>query len=277
MERTVVLTGASDGIGAAAARLLHARGARVVVVGRSAAKTAALAADLGVPHHVADYSRLEDVRRLAAELLERYPRIDVLAHNAGGIMSARELTADGFEKTFQVNHLAPFLLNHLLLGRLVESRATVVATSSAGARLFGHLDLTDLDNHRSYSPRKAYGDAKLANILFARELQRRHGGDGVNAASFHPGVVATSFAGESSSAMRLMYTTPLRRFLLTPERGADTLVWLAEGTPGVDWVGGEFYTRRTVSRTNPQAADAELARGLWDASEQMLGLATRTA
>ena len=148
-ERTIVITGASDGIGAAAARALAASGDRVVIVGRSPQKTEAIAAELGADHFIADFTRLADVRALAAELLRRYPRIDVLANNAGGIMGARELTADGHEKTLQVNHLAPFLLTTLLMDRLIESRASVINTSSAANR-FGRLNLDDLGNARKY-------------------------------------------------------------------------------------------------------------------------------
>lgn len=264
-ERTIVITGASDGIGAAAARALAASGDRVVIVGRSPQKTEAIAAELGADHFIADFTRLADVRALAAELLRRYPRIDVLANNAGGIMGARELTADGHEKTLQVNHLAPFLLTTLLMDRLIESRASVINTSSAANR-FGRLNLDDLGNARKYSPNKAYGDAKLANILFTRELHRRYSGRGLVTAAFHPGVVATSFSTGSTSIMRLVYQTFLKRMLISPEKGADTLVWLASTTAGVDWQSGEFYEKRRVQTANSQAADAGLATALWERS-----------
>lgn len=272
-QRTIVITGASDGIGAAAARALTAAGDRVVVVGRSAAKTRAVADELGAPHHLADFSRLDEVRDLATELREAYPRIDVLVNNAGGVMGRRRTTVDGFEQTLQVNHLAPFLLTRLLLDRLTHDRATVVTTSSAAARLWGDLDLDDLGNERRYSPNKAYGDSKLMNILFTHELQRRHGGDGISAASFHPGTVATNFAADSTSPMRLLYRTPLRHLLLTsPEQGADTLVWLATATPGTDWPLGEFFEKRRPARTHAQADDEALAAGLWERSAQMVGV-----
>ncbi|MCR6688742.1 SDR family NAD(P)-dependent oxidoreductase [Cellulomonas sp.] len=273
--RTVVLTGASDGVGAAAARLLAAAGERVVLVGRSPAKTRALADELGAPAHVADFAELAQVRRLADELREAYPRIDVLANNAGGIMGARHVTADGFEATFQVNHLAPFLLTHLLLPRLLESHAVVVQTSSVAARRFGHLDLDDLQNERRYTPNAAYGDAKLANILFTAELQRRHGGpDGLAAVAFHPGMIATSFAAGSTSWFRYVYRTPLSRLVLeAPVRGGERLVRLACGTPGRDWEPGAYYERDVRVPGPPEAADPALAAALWDASAALLGLA----
>lgn len=274
MSRVIVITGASDGIGAAGSRQLVADGHTVVVVGRSQEKTAALARELGTDSFVADFARLDDVRTLAAALRERYPRIDVLVNNAGGIFGDRSRTVDGFEKTLQVDHLAPFLLTNLLMDTLVASGASVITTSSIAARLFGHIDLDDLENDRRYSANKAYGDAKLANVLFTQELARRFGGQGISAAAFHPGVVRTNFASDTSSVMRFVYRTPLSRLagFVTPEQGADQLVWLAEGTAGRDWVSGEYYERRRVAKTNPQARDAALASALWDVSAAMVEL-----
>lgn len=273
-ERTIVITGASDGIGAAAARVLAATGDHVVIVGRSPQKTAAVAAELGVASYVADFARLDEVRELAATLLAEHPRIDVLANNAGGIMGDRTETIDGHEKTFQVNHLAPFLLTTLLLDRLVDSQARVITTSSVANRLFGHLEIDDLDARTGYRPNKAYGDAKLANILFTRELSRRYSPAGISAASFHPGGVATNFAADSTSPMRIVYTSVLKRLLISPEKGADTLVWLATSEPGSQWVSGEYYEKRKIAKANAQASDADLARELWDRSAAMVALAS---
>ncbi len=272
--KTIVLTGASDGIGAAAARRLVADGHTVAVVGRSAEKTVALARELGAECFVADFARLTDVRSLADALQSAYPRIDVLVNNAGGIFGDQTRTVDGFEKTLQVNHLAPFLLTHLLLDVLIASGASIVNTASVAARLFGNIDLADLNNETKYSANKAYGDAKLANILFAKELDRRFGDRGITAVAFHPGVVRTSFASDTTSLMRFLYRTPLARLagFLTPEQGAEPLVWLAEGTPGRDWVSGEYYKKKKVAATNPQAADAQLAADLWVRSAEMVGL-----
>ncbi|TQL47072.1 short-subunit dehydrogenase [Homoserinimonas aerilata] len=273
--KTIIITGASDGIGAAAARQLHSDGHSVVIVGRSPEKTKRIADELGAPFHIADFARLSEVRQLADALAAAHPHIDVLANNAGGIFGSRERTEDGHEKTMQINHLAPFLLTNLLMPTLLASRASVINTSSAAARLFARLDVDDLDNERRFTINKAYGDAKLANILFARELDRRFGDEGLSAAAFHPGVVATSFASDTTSFMRIAYRTPLRHLmrLLTPEQGASGLVALAEGAPGVDWVSGEFYENQHIARTNPQAYDAELARRLWEVSAAAVGLA----
>lgn len=268
-QRTIVITGASDGIGAAAARNLASAGERIVVVGRSPEKTAAVGAELGVDYFVCDFAELAQVRELAVALRERYPRIDVLVNNAGGIMRGHELTVDGHEKTLQINHLAPFLLTTELLDLLTASRATIINTSSA-ANGFGRLDLADLNSERSYSTNRAYGTAKLANILFTAELQNRHGKDGIAAAAFHPGIVATNFAAESTSWFRHAYKTVLNRFLLSAEQGADTLVWLAASTPGRDWVPGAFYIKRALAKANSQAYNAGLARELWDHSLELV-------
>ena len=272
-ERTIVITGASDGIGAAAARTLHSLGNRVVVVGRSPEKTAAVAKEIGADHLLADFARLDDVRTLAATLLERYPRIDVLVNNAGGIMGRREETVDGHEKTLQVNHLAPFLLTNLLMERLVDTGATVINTSSVANSIFAHFDIDDLEARRKYSPNRAYGNAKLANILFTRELDARYRARGISTAAFHPGGVATSFASESTSMMRVMYRTVLNRFLISPEQGAQTLVWLATATPGQDWQPGKYYYKCKISTANKDAYDAALSARLWEESSRMVGLA----
>ena len=268
-QRTIVITGASDGIGASAARTFAAAGERVVVVGRSAEKTERIATEIGADYFIADFAELAQVRQLAAQLKEKYPRIDVLANNAGGIMGKRELTVDGHEKTFQINHLAPFLLTTELMDVLTASKATVINTSSA-ANGFGKLDLNDLDSAQDYSTNRAYGTGKLSNILFTSELNHRYGVEGITTAAFHPGVVATNFASESTSHMRHAYKTFLNRFLLSPERGADTLVWLATAKPGYDWVSGAYYAKRALAKANKQAYDAELARELWDRSEALV-------
>jgi NAD(P)-dependent dehydrogenase (short-subunit alcohol dehydrogenase family) len=272
MPKTIVITGASDGIGAAAARRLHADGHRVVVVGRSSQKTEAVAGELGADSYVADFAVLDEVRRLAAELDAAYPTIDVLANNAGGIFGDRAKTVDGFEKTFQVNHLAPFLLTKLLIEKLIASKASVIQTSSVGARLLGKLEMGDLEHDEDFTPQRAYGTAKLENILFTVELDRRYGAHGIAAAAFHPGGVATNFAAESDSWMRHVYKNPIGRlFMASPEKGAEQLVWLAESRPGEDWQSGLYYEKgKPAKRTNPQALDPELAVWLWERSEELL-------
>ena len=272
--KTIVITGASDGIGAAAARKLKASGHQVVVVGRSLQKTRAVANEINAPFLAADFADLSEVRKLATLLIAQYPQIDVLANNAGGIFGTRDKTADGFEKTFQVDYLAPFLLTHLLHQRLISSKATVINTASLAARLWGKINLQDLNNDANYKPRKAYGDAKLANILFTRELQRRFGDQGISSVAFHPGTVASNFASESTSWIRFAYHSPIKHLpgLITPEKGARQLVWLAESEPKTDWQPGEYYEKGKIGKTNRQALDSDFARELWDISAAMLGI-----
>lgn len=272
--RTILLTGASDGIGAAAARQLAAKGHRLLLVGRSAGKTAAVAREIGAPHFVADYARLDDVRRLAAEVRGATDRIDVLANNAGAILGRRTLTVDGNEATLQVNHLAPFLLTQLLLPLLQGGEGIVVNTASSAARRLARFDIDDLQGERSFSPNRAYGNAKLANILHARGLQSRYGDAGISAVAFDPGNVRTGFARGSTSILRLVYRTPLARLvLISAEQGGTNLTSFADGSPGTTWLPGTFYTERypaTPEQTNPLVRADALVDLLWERSEALV-------
>lgn len=275
MRKTIVITGASDGIGVAGARRLLGAGHEVVLVGRSPEKTESVAKELDADFFVSDFAVLDQVRSLATAIDDRYPVVDVLINNAGGIFGERSVTVDGFERTLQVNHLAPFLLTNALLPKLVASRATVVNTSSVAARLFGRLDTDDLNNDKNFTARRAYGNAKLANILFTRELAKRFGESGLNAVAFHPGNVATNFAAGAKGPMKFLYQTRLGRKiggLITPEEGASNMVWLATSEPGTDWVSGEYYEKSVEATTNKQADDAALANWLWQRSAAFVGL-----
>jgi NAD(P)-dependent dehydrogenase (short-subunit alcohol dehydrogenase family) len=270
--RTIVITGASDGIGAAAARTLSAAGERVVLVGRDAVKTSRLAVELDAHAFTADFTDLAQVRKLAGQLRAVCSRIDVLVNNAGAIMPGFERTADGHEKTFQVNHLAPFLLTNLLMDVLQASAATVITTASTAAAL-GHLDLDDLDNVRGFDTKKAYATSKLGNILFTSELHRRYAGRGIRAVAFHPGNVASNFASGTTSNWRFVYGTPLRHFaLISPDKGARTLLWLVNGTPGTTWTPGLFYAKNKPQTPSPQAGDDALAVILWNRSAELAGI-----
>lgn len=270
--KTIVITGASDGVGAAAARRLAKDGHHVVPVGRSLEKTAAVAEGIGSEYFTADFADLGQVRSLASDLLQRYPRIDVLANNAGAIFGKeRQVTADGHEMTFQVNYLAPFLLTRLLTNRIIDSRGTVINTSSAANRLFAKLDITDLEEERDYTPQRAYGNSKLEQILFTEEFDRRYRAAGATSTAFHPGVIGSSFSSAEGSAMRSVYTSFLGRFVLqSPEKGAQTLVFLAEGTPGADYPTGKYFVRSKPARANKLAGDHLLALDLWNRSVAML-------
>ncbi|BBY38356.1 retinol dehydrogenase [Mycobacterium mantenii] len=261
----MVITGASDGIGAAAARRLSRGGDNVVLVGRSESKTAAVAAELDADYFVADFADLSQVRALADKLRSEYPRIDVLGNNAGGVFSKLRRTADGHEITLQVNYLAPFLLTSLLLDVLVSSRATVVNTSSSSQRLLRNVKLADFDTTDRRRPSAAYAVAKLANILFTKELHRRFCADGLSAAVVHPGFVNTNIGHSSGSwFLTTMQRTPVSRMIKTADHGADQLVWLATSLPGVDWAPGEYYAKGKVAKANRAAYDPVLARELWD-------------
>ncbi|HRL48281.1 MAG TPA: SDR family NAD(P)-dependent oxidoreductase [Propioniciclava sp.] len=272
--QTIVITGASDGIGAVAARELAAAGHHVVMVGRSPEKTYAVARAAGIADvHLADFSRLDEVRRLADEVRERYPRIDVLANNAGGIFTGPTRTDDGFEKTFQVNHLAPFLLTHHLIDRLLDSRALVVNTASIAARMFSALDLDDLNTWTRFTPNRAYGNAKLAGILFARGLTTHYAARGLTAISFHPGVVATSFASDTTSPLRWLYHTVMKGFLVSPEQGGENLRRFLDPAHRDDWRSGTYYDPAgRQSRTTPVAGDLRVIDEHWRRSSAMLGL-----
>ncbi|MFD9741550.1 SDR family NAD(P)-dependent oxidoreductase [Umezawaea sp. NPDC059074] len=273
MPKTIVITGSSDGIGAAAARQLAGRGHTVVVVGRSPDKTAAVAREIGGDHFVADFARFADVRALAAALGAKYPRIDVLANNAGGVFGDPGKTVDGFEKTVQVNHLSPFLLTNLLMDTLLAARASVIQTSSAGARMVRSLDVDDLDNDRNFSAGKAYSASKLENILFTRELHTRYHDRGLSAAAFHPGGVATNFADDSTAWLRPLYRNPvISRLLTSADKAARQLVWLAEGQPGVDWQSGQYYEKYRPRKTRPLPDQDHVTRRLWDRSAEVTGL-----
>lgn len=261
-----MITGGSSGIGAAAARRLRQLDARVVITGRSG-ETKKLAAELGCDACLVDYARFSDVRSFAGQLLEKYPKIDVLVNNVGGIIASRRTTEDGHEMTLQVNHLSGFLLTQLLRERLEASAAVVINTSSM-ANTLGRINFNDLESAQGYNAMRAYGAAKLMNILHAMEISRRF--KGVQAASFHPGVVTTGFAREGGGLVRWLYEGPLKKlFMISPEKGADTLLWLIAGQPGRDWAPGGYYYKRRPGHKNGQA-NAAVAEKLWEASEGML-------
>lgn len=270
--QTIVITGASDGVGAATARALHARGATVVIVGRSPQKTKSVAGELHADYYIADFAQLDDVRALAAKLLKNYPKIDVLINNAGLLWNKRTTTVDGHEMTFQVNHLAPFLLTNLLKQRLIDSKTRIINTSSKGNNFKrARVELDDLEHARTYDALGAYTTSKLENIMFTKELARRWGKYGVSAVTFHPGDVASSFGAKGTPAVRLFMKSPLRRLLLiTPEEAADTPTWLASTTPEVDWQSGKYYVKRKAAPYNPQADDQAVCEALWDASAKLV-------
>ena len=268
-SKTIVITGASDGIGAAAARRLRESGEHVVVVGRSQSKTIAVAEELAADYFVADFADLSQVRALAEKIRSEYPRIDVLANNAGGMSRQIEMTADGLEKTYQVNYLAPFLLTTQLIDVLVESRATILNTTSSSQRLLPRVCIADLERTAQRRPGIAYALTKLAIVLFTKELHRRYNGEGISAATFHPGYVSSNFGEASGSRILgfMQHRVPItQRFTATVDQGAEQLVWLASSAPGLDWTSGEYYSKHKIAKPNRVASDPHLARELWERS-----------
>jgi NAD(P)-dependent dehydrogenase (short-subunit alcohol dehydrogenase family) len=267
----VVLTGATRGIGRAAAIELARQGAEVAVVGRDEARVGAVAeeareaGDAEVHEHVADMTLTAEVRRLAAELRENYEHIDVLANNAGALFASREVTEEGFERTFALNHLAPFLLTHLLRERLRGGR---VVTTASDAHHSGRLNLDDLQSERSYSAMRVYGTTKLCNILFTRELARR--ASELHANCFHPGTVRTGFGKNENGVWKILVTIA-SPFMRSPERGAASLVWLALSDEGGN-LNGQYVQDEKVAQPSRAAQDDDLARALWERSAELVGL-----
>jgi len=268
----VLLTGATRGIGQAAAVALASEGAEVALVGRDADRVAAVADEAraagggaAVHEHVADLMLMSEVRRLAEEVRTAYERIDVLANNAGALFASRKETSEGLERTFALNHLAPFLLTNLLRDRLNGGR---VVTTASDAHKGGRLDLDDLQSHKGYAAMRVYGTSKLCNILFTRELARR--APELHANCFHPGVVRTGF-GKNENGIWKLATTVAGPFFRSPVRGARSLVWLALSQEAAGLT-GEYVQDEKVLAPSAQAQDPILAQGLWEHSEQLTGL-----
>lgn len=279
-EKTVIVTGASSGIGKAAAEQLKAKGANVVIIGRDPERTKAVGEALNAPYYTADFTDLAQVRELGEKLHAAYPHIDVLINNAGGIYrDKREVTVDGNERTFQTCHLAHFLLTNILLDTLIESKASIINTSSVGAAGLSKLDIHDLNLEKKYANTIAYGNAKLEVTLFAKEFNRRYGKLGVSMASFHPGNVMTNFASEADGFIHSLYKSAIKSgftrkifSMIGPDEGADTLVWLASTEPGKDWQPGNYYYKRKIAKTHKLADDPATAKSLWEQSEKLCGV-----
>jgi retinol dehydrogenase 14 len=278
--RTVLITGASSGIGLEASVKLASMGAALVLVARDRARGEATVAAVqqrsGSPNVSlmrCDFGSLSDVRALAAEVIATCPRLDVLVNNAGTVVARRELTEDGFERTFAVNHLAPFLLTNLLLDLLRRSTPARVVVVASAAHRGAALPFDNLQfEHGGYRLMRAYSRSKLANVLFTRELARRLAGTGVTANCLHPGAVATNIWSHASR-----YVQPLlavaKLFMITPEQGADTIVYLA-ANPAVEGQTGGYYERNR--RVSPSAIgqDDAAAKELWTRSAALVGLET---
>ncbi len=273
-EKTCLVTGANSGVGRAAAKALAASGAAVIMVCRNRDKGEAARAEIvketraeNVDLMIADLSDLKRIRRLAADVKAKYPRLHALVNNAGAYYDKRTITADGYEATFATNHLGYFLLTAELLDLLKSSAPARVVNVASEAHRRAHIDFDDLNLQNGYSGWKAYGQSKLANVLFTYELARRLEGTGVTANCMHPGVVGTNLfnhvGGLAGKIVRLF--TP---FMRTPEKGADTVIWLAS-SPEVEGITGKYFVDRKEQTTNPESYDRAVAARLWEVSERM--------
>ena len=275
--KTCIVTGASAGIGQAIAQGLAARGAHVVLVCRSRARAEATqlamrtaTGNAAIDVALADLSSQAAIRHLAQELLWRYPRIHALINNAGVVNMARTVTVDGIETVFAVNHLAYFLLTQLLLPRLVESAPARIVNVASDAHHWDTLDFDDLQNHRRYRGLKVYGQSKLCNLLFTRELARRIAGTGVTVNSLHPGGVATGL-GSNNGWWAVLIAKMLKPFLRTADQGADTAIYLT-AAPEVANVSGRYFYNRREHRPSRAVLDDEVALRLWQISEQLTAI-----
>jgi retinol dehydrogenase-12 len=272
--KVCLLTGATRGIGRAAADALAETGLTLVLVGRDRLRVeetvravASMAGAGPVEGLVADLSLGSEVHRLAREFRARHKRLDVLVNNAGAIFTRREETAEGTEKTVALNHLGYFVLTLELLDLLKASAPSRVVNVSSDAHRGMRLDFGDLENRKSYSGLRVYGQSKLMNLLFTDELARRLAGSNVTVNALHPGVVATGF-GQNTPGLFNSLVRLAAPFMRSPQKGAQTLVYLAT-SPEVEGVTGKYFQDSKQSHSSPAARDPEAARRLWEASERL--------
>jgi NAD(P)-dependent dehydrogenase (short-subunit alcohol dehydrogenase family) len=278
MENKVcVITGATDGIGKEAAYALALQGARLLIHGRDPDKGARAVAELksrsrnpAIEFFQADFDSLAEVRRLAAAVMERTPHIDVLINNAGGMFVNRSVSKDGYELTFAVNHLAPFLLTQLLLAGLKRATQARIVTTASAAHRGVTLDFADLQATRRYSAMGAYGRSKLANILFTRALAKRLEGSTVTATCLHPGFVRTGIARDMPLIPRTIFRL-ISQFIRSPAKGAQTVVYLASSAR-VQGASGGYYVDCQLTSPTAAAQDDLTAVQLWQVSEKLVGI-----
>jgi retinol dehydrogenase-14 len=276
--KVCLITGATSGIGKATAMGLASMGASVVMVGRDRGRGEAALVEIkeGSPNAsvdlmLADLSSQEEVRRLADEFKEAYPRLDVLINNAGVFRSERTTTPDGLETTFAVNHLAHFLLTDLLLDVLKASAPSRIVNVSSGDHSNGTIDFDDLQGEKGYKGAKAYSQSKLANVLFTYELARRLEGTGVSANGLHPGAGIRTNFGSGVSGVLGFTVRALTPLMKSPEKGAETSIYLAS-SPEVEGLSGRYFAKKAGARSSVVSHDERLARRLWEVSEDLTNL-----
>jgi retinol dehydrogenase 12 len=273
-----LVTGGTNGIGKATAQELARMGAMVIIVGRNAQKTSqavkeirAASGNPRVGSMLADLSSEQEVRRLADEFKSKYSHLHVLINNAGAVFMQRQLSVDGIEMTFALNHLAYSLLTNLLLDTLKASAPARIINVSSDAHTSGKIEFDNLQGERNYSP-KAYDNSKLANILFTMELAHRLEGTGVTVNALHPGFVATGFAKNNGKVIVVLVSIFAPLVALSPSKGAETSIYLAT-SPSVEGITGEYFYNSHVIPASPQATEVVVARKLWDVSAEMVHLA----
>jgi NAD(P)-dependent dehydrogenase (short-subunit alcohol dehydrogenase family) len=278
MSKTIVITGASDGIGLESASQLAAEGHHLVLVGRNPGKLAAAVERLRqespttqVDSFVCDFAVLAEVRTLAQDLLAGYPRIDVLVNNAGTVYDKRTLTVDGYESTFAVNHLAPFLLTELLLDRIIASGSARIVTTASVGHYRGTMDFDDLGFERGYQIMRAYSRSKLANVLYTRSLTHRLAGTGVTANCLHPGAVATSIWDGAPAFAKPILAVAKRLLMVSPAEGGATLTYLATNAE-VEGRSGGYYEKNKIKEPSELAQDGAVGRKLVEVSRGLVGL-----
>ena len=276
--KVVVITGATSGIGEIAAQRLAGVGARIVLVARDAARgqkalTRLPSIGSGKPHSIyyGDLSRISECKRVAAEIAAAEPRIDVLINNAGALFGTRHLTADNLEETFATNHMAYFVLTLGLKANLLAAAPARVVSTASDAHKGYTLDFDDLQAAKSYSAIRAYGRSKLCNILFTRELARRWSGEGVTANCLHPGFVATRFGDASGGFLSSAVRIGKALFAITPEKGAETIVYLAS-SPDVAAISGEYFYKCRPATPTAGGRDDSAASRLWNESAKLAGI-----
>jgi retinol dehydrogenase-14 len=274
MNRTCLITGANSGIGKVTAGALAANGTTVIMVCRDRTRGEAARAEIRrvtnndrVELLIADLSEQRQIRRLAADVKERFSELHVLINNAGIWNDKREVTADGYETTWALNHLAYFLLTEELIDLLKASAPARIINVSSDYHKLGHIDFDDIQLNRGYTGGKAYGQSKLANVIFTYELARRLKGTGVTANCLHPGAVNTNFFNNVKGLFGVL-TWIGKPFLRTPAKGAETVVWLAS-SPEIEGVTGKYFFDRREKQSSPESYDRNVASRLWEVSEKM--------